>query len=925
MPAFRPPFLLLALWSAGGYVRAAPVVPPVVSLSEASIVFPADSGVLNVRDAKYCAKGDGLADDTVAIQKALTEGLAQHRVVYLPDGTYLVSDTLKWQNAAEAGNNVKGWGPFLQLQGQSRAKTIIRLKEGAAGYGDADAPKAVIQTGSSGGHGGKKYSKGEGNEAFENHLRNFTVDVGKGNAGAIGVDYQVSNTGAMRHVSIKGQGYAGISLERRDNGPGLIKDVSVDGFQFGIRTYQEIAHFTLENIALSNQSEAGIWMRDSVVAARKITSKNSVPAIQMAGVALLALFDCDFSGGEGAAAIAVTGTEARLYVRSLKTAGYQGSVRLRGQTQKAILAEWSSDAPLGNAQGKLSLGLPIRDTPEWYDADPKNWAILPPPSGNDDTKVIQAALDSGKATVFFRFGRYFISDTLRVPGSVKRMQGTGSQINTKGRLPDDKAMLRFEGGKATDLTIFDRFECSAQEGVVAEHLDARTVVLRDIIVFGGKGCRNQTGAGPLFIEDVAAGQWRFAPGTQVWGRQWNIEGGDSPKAINDGATVWGMGMKHEAGTTIFENKNGGRLELWAGLAYTGGVDANTPAYINTDASLAVQTAGMTYTGAGGYYDLLVKDTQKGQTKELRRAGAVGRGGAATIPLYVSVSGTAPQVAAAINQTKNTDMNLKTLAAAAALATAPAIVAPQTAKQAVAQTAPKTYKAPEFFDGEEKGKPAGNPLEVGGKALWRADQIWPDDVLKRENYKPMNWAGESWLGAYEYGSQPSVKVEGGKVGIISRGAWGGGGSEPGNKRAALVFIAPQKGTYRVTGTARAFVWEGDKAAGASLSLLKSDPKTNKITRLRSIVTPDATDVAIEGTEVELDVGEELIFLNAINSMYTAAVTDLTGLKIAYSPTGAAPAPAPAPAAAMKVGQSVEIAGKSYKVVKIDGKQITLEIE
>ena len=381
------------------------------------VTFPAGSGVLNVRDAAFGAKGDGATDDTAAIQKALSAGLGQHRVIYVPDGTYLISDTLAWRDFAKADNNTKGWGPFLQLQGQSRARTIFKLKAGAAGFGDADAPKAVIATGSSGSHGGKNYIGGEGNEAFENHLRDFTVDTGRGNAGAVGVDYQVSNVGALRHVSIRGGGFCGLALTRRDNGPGLIKDVSVDGFSFGIRTFQEIAHFTLEDVELSNQSEAGVWMRDSIVAARHLTSRNSVPAMQVGGVAMIALFDSNFSGGAGAAAIATAGTEARLYVRNLVTSGYQGSVRLRGETQPLTLAEWSSDAPVGNAGARLSLGLPIRDTPEFADENPANWAVVGAPNGQDDTATIQRALDAGKSTVFFSWGNYKVRATLRVPAA----------------------------------------------------------------------------------------------------------------------------------------------------------------------------------------------------------------------------------------------------------------------------------------------------------------------------------------------------------------------------------------------------------------------------------------------------------------------------------------------------------------------------
>jgi hypothetical protein len=61
--------------------------------------FPADSGVIDVTKPLYNAKGDGKTDDTEAIQKALSQYSSGNRIIYLPGGIYLVSDTLKWPKA----------------------------------------------------------------------------------------------------------------------------------------------------------------------------------------------------------------------------------------------------------------------------------------------------------------------------------------------------------------------------------------------------------------------------------------------------------------------------------------------------------------------------------------------------------------------------------------------------------------------------------------------------------------------------------------------------------------------------------------------------------------------------------------------------------------------------------------------------------
>ena len=104
------------------------------------IAYPTDAGALNVRD--YGAKGDGKADDTQAIIAALaasgddTGHSPWHdRIVYLPNGTYLVSAPLEKHYAD--GRYASG----TILIGQSREHTIIKLADGAGGYGDPDHPK----------------------------------------------------------------------------------------------------------------------------------------------------------------------------------------------------------------------------------------------------------------------------------------------------------------------------------------------------------------------------------------------------------------------------------------------------------------------------------------------------------------------------------------------------------------------------------------------------------------------------------------------------------------------------------------------------------------------------------------------------------------------------------------------------------------
>ncbi|MCF6226189.1 MAG: glycoside hydrolase family 55 protein [Xanthomonadales bacterium] len=133
------------------------------ALQAENIVFPADSGVIDITGDPYNAKGDGVTDDTQAILSAIRDHLGKQKIIYFPNGTYLVSDRLEWRNSDGK------FSAYLTFQGQSRAKTIIKLKDAADGYDDPDKPKAVIFTASIDDKAPKVYKHeelGEGLQAF---------------------------------------------------------------------------------------------------------------------------------------------------------------------------------------------------------------------------------------------------------------------------------------------------------------------------------------------------------------------------------------------------------------------------------------------------------------------------------------------------------------------------------------------------------------------------------------------------------------------------------------------------------------------------------------------------------------------------------------------------------------------------------------
>ena len=95
---------------------------------------PANSGWEIVTE--HGAVGDGQTDCTQAINAIPIANKHAVGTVFFPDGEYLVGDTIFL-----GGNTVsKRW----VLVGQSREKTVIRLKDNCPGFQDPKNPRAVI-------------------------------------------------------------------------------------------------------------------------------------------------------------------------------------------------------------------------------------------------------------------------------------------------------------------------------------------------------------------------------------------------------------------------------------------------------------------------------------------------------------------------------------------------------------------------------------------------------------------------------------------------------------------------------------------------------------------------------------------------------------------------------------------------------------
>lgn len=343
--------------------------PKMTAANATNIVFPKDSRIINVKD--FGAKGDGATDDTAAIRKAiLNSGDAKTNnpgtsLIYFPNGTYIVSDTLLWPNTSYFARI---------LQGQSRDGTIIKLKNNAPGFDNPQKPKAILST----------FEGEKTGNAFRHSIYDLTVNVGSGNRGAYGIRLTSNNQGGIRNVAIRsndGKGRAGLALDKAWPGPSMIRGLSVSGFDYGIFTVSPEYSLTFEDITLENQNIAGINNTWNILNIRGLTSRNTVPVIKSEGSnpndirSLTVIVDGNFSSGAvGNAAIELNA--GHVFLRNITTSGYQGVIKKNGVI---IPGKYIKEYVSGNTytlfpSAQKSLNLNIENTPNVSWDDLSQWA-----------------------------------------------------------------------------------------------------------------------------------------------------------------------------------------------------------------------------------------------------------------------------------------------------------------------------------------------------------------------------------------------------------------------------------------------------------------------------------------------------------------------------------------------------------------------
>ena len=554
------------------------VTPVGAVLSGGTLQFPAGF-MTSVKD--YGAVGNGIADDTAAIQTALADGRSNAsaeyngvpKALYFPPGTYLVRKTLDWN------------GCCVTLQGAGPDVSIIRLAPSSAGYGSATTAKAVISTPG-------------GNSSFRQNIWDLGFSIGAGNLGAVAIDYVSNNDGSIHDVSIvseNGQGNTGIALTRHYAGPLMIKNVYIHGFQVGISTAAYEYGATIESLTLEDQTVAGITNLEQTITIRGLKSTNTVPAlINNYGFAIL--LGARLMGGSSATQ--AIQTNGNLYLRGVSTTGYGATLQDTStgvaKDIKGTIGEYVVGAPmtLNGSSEAASLNLPVKETPSFQDSNLAHWAAFVP-NYYGDTKGLQAVFSGKTSTVYFPFGAYlsFNEAAVDVPDTVHRIVGFSSVVNGSTAGTNGGGIRFIVNSNSTQPLIIEQFGY----GVKVEHHGTRPIVIKD----GSFGYSSFPGAGELFLEDVVTGQIAFRAGQSVWARQLDDE--YTGTKITNAGSLWVLGLKTEQSGIVINTTNGGQTEVLGNLIYPSHLmPTNATAFVSTGARTSYIYTESVYCASCGY-------------------------------------------------------------------------------------------------------------------------------------------------------------------------------------------------------------------------------------------------------------------------------------------------------------------------------------
>ncbi|EPQ58386.1 beta-1,3-glucanase [Gloeophyllum trabeum ATCC 11539] len=426
----------------------------------------------NVKD--FGAKGDGVTDDTEAINNAISSGsrcgqgcnstTVSPALVFFPQGKYLVSSPIIAYY-------------YTQLIGDARSPPTLLASSGFSGIAVIDADPYIP-----GGNGAQWYTN---QNNFFRSVRNFVIDVTQVPAAtsATGLHWQVSQSTSLINIVVNmstasGNNHQGIFMENGSGG--FMGDLVFNGGKYGIWVGNQ--QFTVRNITVNNAATAVYSSWNWGWTFQRVTINNCQVGFDVATGGLsqsdqtseaLAIIDAvvsntpifyrtsTASNGKLGGSIVLNNVQLNNVPTAVGVVG--GAVVLEGGS--TTISSWGQgntysgtgstgtfvqgNIPAPNIASNLLDGSGFvfgKSHPQYADYAVSQFVSVKSQGAKgdgstDDTAALQAVFDqySGCKIIFFDAGTYYITSTLTIPAGTQLVGEAWSVIMGGGSAFSDQS------------------------------------------------------------------------------------------------------------------------------------------------------------------------------------------------------------------------------------------------------------------------------------------------------------------------------------------------------------------------------------------------------------------------------------------------------------------------------------------------------
>jgi sugar lactone lactonase YvrE len=518
---------------------------------------PEDPRAVYLTKDAFPVQGDGVADDTDALQQAINRVQETTRigVVLIPEGRYRLSKTIfVWQ-----GIRLIGYGP---------KRPVFVLGKDTPGFQEGTG-KYMIHFADSRPQGGRPFSDAS-EFTFYSGIGNIDIEIQEGNPAAVAIRFHVAQHSFLQHMDFH-IGSARAAMEDIGN---QVCNVHVYGGNYGILTKRTapVWQFLLMDSSFEGQSEAAIHTMEAGFTMVRVRFAHMPIAIQIAPGEVEQLYGRDLWMEDIRSAGLQHGNRQNLHsevtLTNVSCSGvptfYRSDKAIAAPSQHYIVDRFSFGLEIGEDGRELGIRMQYRKRKQSQSvrAAASDIPALPPMSRwvnvrtlnvkgdgkTDDTAALCAAIRAHPA-LFFPSGTYRVTGPLELkpetvliglnPGNTSISLANGS-TGFEGDGEPMGVLVAPKGGKniVSSIGISTGIENPRAAGVI--WMAGRESMLDDVSFSGGGGAKYSNTQGPdLWIKDGGGGIFRGN-----WPHNTNSKAGLRVENTSTPGTIYQMSVEH---------------------------------------------------------------------------------------------------------------------------------------------------------------------------------------------------------------------------------------------------------------------------------------------------------------------------------------------------------------------------------------------